>query len=159
MKLKIIAVGKIKEDFYRKAVAEYVKRLGAYEKPQIITVKEEKAPQSLSPAQEEQVKKKEGRALLAKVSPEDTVVLLDISGREMDSLDFSDYLKNAAMEGTGTLAFLIGGSLGTSEEVRRRANLRLSFSPMTFPHQLMQVILLEQIYRGYRIMENHPYHK
>lgn len=159
MKLKILTVGKIKEKFYRQAVAEYEKRLTSYVKTEILSVKEEKAPQSLSPAEEEQVRVKEGRALLGKVRDTDEVILLDIKGKKTDSIGFSKLLENYELTGTKTVVFIIGGSLGVSEEVRRRANRRLSFSDMTFPHELMQVILLEQIYRGYRIMRHHPYHK
>lgn len=152
-------VGKVKESYFRQGIEEYKKRLSSYVKCEIFSVKEEKAPQTLSLAEEEQVKEKEGKALLRQVNEKDEVVLLDIQGESMDSVKFSKILKNYGIQGTKNVIFIIGGSLGVSEEVRKRANRRISFSKMTFPHQMMQVILLEQIYRGYRIMENHPYHK
>lgn len=159
MKIQILVVGKVKESFFRQGIEEYKKRLSSYVKLDIQSVKEEKAPQSLSRAEEEQVKEKEGKALLRRVDEKDEVILLDIQGEHMDSMKFSKILKNYGITGTKNLIFIIGGSLGVSNEVRNRANRRISFSKMTFPHQLMQIILLEQIYRGYRIMENHPYHK
>ena len=152
-------MGKVREPFIQQGIKEYLKRLSSYVKLEMVQVKEEKAPQSLSPAEEEQVKTKEGLELLRRIGEDDEVVLLDLQGKEMDSVKFSKLLEKHSLQGTKHLIFIIGGSLGVSDEVRKRANLRVSFSKLTFPHQLMQVILLEQIYRGYRIMENHPYHK
>ena len=159
MKITVLAVGKVKEKFFREAIDEYKKRLSRYCRLEIIEVEDERAPESLSPAQEIQVKAREGEALLKKIPPKAWCIALAIDGRKMDSPGFSGELESLALAQKSHLVFLIGGSLGLSDEVLKRADERVSFSDMTFPHQLMRVILLEQIYRGFKISCNEPYHK
>ena len=163
MKLSILCVGKIKEAFYRDAVAEYSKRLSRYCRLEIIEVADEKTPEYASALMETQIRRKEGERLLARLDKEAKdgafVCALAIDGKQLDSVELSEKLKSLGTSGTSHIVFLIGGSLGMSEEVLRRADFKLSFSKMTFPHQLMRVILLEQIYRGFRIMNGEPYHK
>ena len=159
MKVTILAVGKIKEKFFRDAIDEYAKRLGRYCKFEIIEVADEKTPDSASEAQEEQIKLKEAERIISKINPDAYVITLEILGKEMNSVSFSDMLGQLGVEGKSQVVFVIGGSLGLHESVSKRADRKVSFSPMTFPHQLMRVILCEQIYRGFRIMNNEPYHK
>lgn len=159
MKITILCVGKCKEKYMQQAVAEYVKRLSRYVKMQIIEVPDEKTPEGASTRQEEQIKEKEGKRLLEKIRPEDEVVVLAIEGEQMKSEEFAHQINQYGICGKGNVVFVIGGSLGLSHEVMKRANQKLSFSKMTFPHQLMRVILLEQIYRAYRIIKKEPYHK
>lgn len=160
MDIKIIAVGKIKEKFYKEAIDEYLKRMQAYNKIEIIEVNDEQAPENLSEKEIEQVKEKEGERILGKIGDSDYVVSLEILGKQMDSVGFANFIENEMQEGFGrNLVFVIGGSNGLSKEISKRSNYKLSFSKMTFPHQLMRVILLEQIYRGFRIINGHPYHK
>lgn len=159
MKITILCVGKIKEDFYRKAIGEYTKRLSRYCKLEIIEVADEKTPDSASEAVEMQIKDKEGERLLKYIREDTYVIALAIDGRMLDSVQMSCSLENLGLTGKSNVAFVIGGSLGLSEKILKRADEKLSFSKMTFPHQLMRVILLEQIYRSYRIMHNEPYHK
>lgn len=158
MKITIACVGKIKEKFYRDAIDEYIKRLGRYTPVEIKEVADEKAPESLSPKQEEAVKYAEGQRLL-KVIKDSCLVILDIKGRKMDSIEFSHLLSKAMVEGKSHVTFVIGGSLGLSDEIKKMADYSISFSDMTFPHQLMRVVLLEQIYRANRIEKGEPYHK
>ena len=160
MDIEIIAVGKIKEKFYKDAISEYLKRMQAYNKVEIIEVADEMAAENLSEKELEQVKEKEGERILGKISKEDYVVSLEILGKQMDSIDFATLIENEMAEGFGrNLVFVIGGSNGLSKEVSQRSNKKLSFGKMTYPHQLMRVILTEQIYRAYRIINGHPYHK
>lgn len=159
MKITILCVGKCKEKYMQQAVAEYVKRLSRYVKMQIIEVPDEKTPEGASTRQEEQIKEKEGKRLLEKIRSEDEVVVLAIEGEQMKSEEFAHQINKYGICGKGNVVFVIGGSLGLSHEVMKRANQKLSFSKMTFPHQLMRVILLEQIYRAYRIIKKEPYHK
>lgn len=159
MKITIIAVGKIKEKFYTDAVAEYVKRLGKYCKPEIVEVADEKTPDKPSDIQIEQVRRTEAERILAKIKDNAYVCTLEIQGRKLDSLEFADFIENLGIQGKSHIQFVIGGSLGLHESVSRRADFKLSFSDMTFPHQLMRVILCEQIYRAYRIIQKEPYHK
>lgn len=159
MKITVLCAGKIKEDFYRKAIAEYEKRLSRYCKLEIIEVADEKTPDSASAAVEMQIKEKEGERLLKYIREDTYVIALAIEGRMLDSVQMSHSLEKLGLTGKSHVAFVIGGSLGLSEKILKRADEKLSFSRMTFPHQLMRVILLEQIYRSYRIMHNEPYHK
>jgi len=159
MNITIIAVGKLKERYLKEAVEEYSKRLSKYCKLDIIEVADEKAPENMSRAEEEAVKQKEGQAILKHVKNDTYVVALAIDGKMLSSEDFSQFINDLGIRGKSNIAFIIGGSLGLSDEVLRRADYKLSFSPMTFPHQLMRVILLEQIYRGYKIMRGEVYHK
>ncbi|MBB6214521.1 23S rRNA (pseudouridine1915-N3)-methyltransferase [Anaerosolibacter carboniphilus] len=159
MNITIIGVGKVKENFMVKAIDEYAKRLSRYCKLNIIEVSDEKAPENLSDKEMEQVKAAEGENILKHVKEGMYVIALDIQGKMLSSEELADKMEKLGLQGNSSVAFIIGGSLGLSNEVRKRADFRLSFSPMTFPHQLMRVILLEQIYRGFRIMKGEPYHK
>ncbi len=159
MKITIIAVGKLKEKFYRDAVAEYGKRLGRYCKLEIIQVEDEKTPDKAGEALGQLILKKEADRILKHIREDAFVVTLEIRGKEYDSEGFAGELERLAMQGVSHIQFVIGGSLGLHEEVCKKADRAVSFSKMTFPHQLMRVILLEQIYRGYRIINGEPYHK
>ena len=159
MKITLIAVGKIKERYFEDAIREYSKRLSRYCRLEIIQVADEKTPDGASEALEEQIKEKEGRRILDQIRGGAYVIALAVEGKQLDSLELAARMERLAVEGKSQLVFLIGGSLGLSKEVMRRADFALSFSAMTFPHQLMRVILLEQIYRSFRIRAGEPYHK
>ncbi len=159
MKITILCVGKLKESFFRDAVNEYKKRISRYVKLDIVEVADEKTPDGASEREEQMIRAKEGARLLQKIRSEDYVVELAIGGRSFDSLSFSRKIEAFGTNGGGNLIFVIGGSLGLAGEVSERADEAISFSELTFPHQLMRVILLEQIYRSYKIMKNEPYHK
>ena len=159
MKITILCVGKIKEKFYRDAIGEYSKRLSRYCKLQIIEVADEKTPESASAAMEEQIREKEGQRLLDRMTEDMHIIALAIQGKQMDSPAFSRHLEDLTVSGESHICFIIGGSLGLSPAVLGKADYLLSFSPMTFPHQLMRVILLEQVYRAFRIQRGEPYHK
>lgn len=159
MKITILCVGKLKEKFMRDAVNEYTKRLSRYVKLEVIEVADEKTPDHASLKEEELIREKEGERLLRHIKGDDHVIALAITGVQYDSVAFSRRLDGFGMSGKGHVVFVIGGSLGLSEQVLGRADEELSFSKMTFPHQLMRVILLEQIYRAYRIIRGEPYHK
>ena len=159
MKITIIAVGKIKEKFYRDAVAEYSKRLGKYCRLEIIEAEDEKTPDKAGEALENQIKEREALRILKYVREDAYVVALEIQGRKMDSVAFAEKLEKLATYGTSHIQFIIGGSLGLHGKILQRADERISFSDMTFPHQLARILLVEQIYRGYRIIYGEPYHK
>lgn len=159
MKISIITVGKLKEKYLKQGIEEYVKRLRNYAKVEVIEVRDEKAPETLSEAEMTAVKKKEGERLLAHVQPDMHVITLEIDGKMLNSEQLASKMNELAIYGKSKIAFVIGGSLGLSEAVQKRSNLALSFSKMTFPHQLMRLILLEQMYRAYRINRGEPYHK
>lgn len=159
MKIDIICVGKIKEAFYRDAVAEYAKRLSAYCDFRIIEVADEPAPEGVSAAESEKIKGREGERIISKLSDSAYVITLEIGGKPLSSEGFAEKLSGLMTGGVSHIQFVIGGSLGLSPKVSSRAGFRLSFSAMTFPHQLMRVILSEQIYRAFRIMRSEPYHK
>ena len=159
MRIRVLCVGKIKEKFYTEAIAEYAKRLSRYCRLEFTEVADEKTPDGASEAMERQIKEKEGERLLANIRDSDHVIALAIDGKKYDSVAFSQRLEKLGVDGISDIDFVIGGSLGLDERVLHRADEKLSFSDMTFPHQLMRVILLEQIYRGYRIMNHEPYHK
>ena len=159
MKITLIAVGKIKERYFEDAIREYSKRLSRYCRLEIIQVADEKTPDGASEALEEQIKEKEGRRILDQIREGAYVIALAVEGKQLDSLELAARMERLAVEGKSQLVFLIGGSLGLSKEVMRRADFALSFSAMTFPHQLMRVILLEQIYRSFRIRAGDQYHK
>ncbi|WP_214828894.1 23S rRNA (pseudouridine(1915)-N(3))-methyltransferase RlmH [Exiguobacterium algae] len=159
MNISIITVGKLKEKYLKQGIAEYTKRLSAYAKVQEIEVPDEKAPEHLSEADMLLVKQKEGERILAKLSPDTHVIALAIQGKQRTSEEFARELDQLATYGKSKIAFVIGGSLGLSDDVMKRANDTISFSKMTFPHQLMKLVLCEQIYRAYRINRNEPYHK
>ena len=155
MKITVIAVGKIKEKYFNAAIEEYVKRLGRYCRE----VADEKTPDGAGESLELQIKRKEGERILQKLPENAFVVALDIDGKALDSEELAAQMERWNVNGISHLVFLIGGSLGLAPEVLARADYRLSFSRMTFPHQLMRVILLEQIYRSFRIRNHEPYHK
>lgn len=159
MKITLIAVGKVKEKFYTEAVAEYGKRLSRYCKLEIVQVADEKTPDRAGALLERQIKDKEGERVLAKIPDGAYVAALAIEGEMLDSEELAEKINRLGIGGQSQIVFVIGGSLGLSEAVLRRADYRLSFSRMTFPHQLMRVILLEQVYRSYRIINGEPYHK
>lgn len=159
MNINIICVGKLKEKYLRDASAEYEKRLSRYCRVQIRELKEARLAENASPAEEESVKTEEGKSILKALSSSSFVIVLDIGGKELSSDQLAEKIGSLATTGESTVDFIIGGSLGLSEEVKKRADFRLSFSPMTFPHQLMRVILLEQIYRSFKILRKEPYHK
>lgn len=159
MNISIITVGKLKEKYLKQGIDEYLKRLSAYAKMDIIEVPDEKAPEELSETEMRQVKQKEGERILAKIHPDAHVIALAIEGKMKSSEELSDTLDKLATYGKSKIAFVIGGSLGLSQEVLQRADDKLSFSKMTFPHQLMKLILLEQVYRAFRINRGEPYHK
>lgn len=159
MKITILCVGKIKEKFYRDAIAEYAKRLSRYCKLEITEVADEKTPDGAGNTIEMQIKDKEGMRLLNKIKDDDYVIALAIDGKMKDSVELAKEIEQLGIRRKSSLTFVIGGSLGLSESVLKRADMKLSFSKMTFPHQLMRVILLEQIYRSYRIINQEPYHK
>ena len=159
MNIRILSVGKIKEKYLRYGMAEYTKRLGRYCQVSFSKVGDEKTPDGASEAQEEAIRKIEGERLLKQIKDSDYVIALALDGKMMDSPTLASHLEKLVVQGNSTIDFVIGGSLGLSDEVLRRADEKLCFSLMTFPHQLMQIILLEQIYRSYRIINHEPYHK
>ena len=159
MKITILCVGKIKEKFYTEAVLEYKKRLSRYCSLQIVEVSDEKTKEQASETEIEMVKNREGERILKAIRDDGYVIALAIEGRQYDSVELSDKIEQLGIRGISHVYFVIGGSLGLAEEVLKRADEKLSFSRMTFPHQLMRVILLEQVYRSYRIMNHEPYHK
>ncbi len=159
MNINILTVGKVKEKFFKQGIDEYTKRLSRYCKLTFIEVPDEKAPENLSETEIELVKGKEGESLLKHIKEGGYVIALEIKGKMLSSEELAEKMSHLAVTGNSLIYFVIGGSLGLSKEVVKRADFKLSFSPMTFPHQLMKVILLEQIYRGFRIIKGEPYHK
>ncbi|RAS74946.1 23S rRNA (pseudouridine(1915)-N(3))-methyltransferase RlmH [Priestia endophytica] len=159
MNISIITVGKLKEKYLKQGINEYLKRLSAYAKVEVVELPDEKAPENLSEVEMEQVKGKEGERILSKIPQDTHVIALAIEGKMKSSEQLADDLDKLATYGKSKIAFVIGGSLGLSSDVMKRANDTLSFSKMTFPHQLMRLILVEQIYRGFRINRGEPYHK
>lgn len=159
MKITVITVGKMKEKYLRDAVAEYSKRLGAYCKLEIIEVADEKTPDHAGEAQERMILAKEAQRILRYIKEDAFVITLEIGGKQLSSEELAAKIDRLGVQGTGHLFFIIGGSIGLGKEVLDRSDFALSFSRMTFPHQLMRVILLEQIYRSFRIIQGAPYHK
>ncbi|MDP4553007.1 23S rRNA (pseudouridine(1915)-N(3))-methyltransferase RlmH [Alkalihalobacillus macyae] len=159
MNISIVTVGKLKEKYLKQGIAEYTKRLGPFAKVEVIEVSDEKAPENLSETEMIQVKKAEGDRILGKISPDAHVIALAIDGKMKTSAQLAHDLDQLATYGKSKVAFVIGGSLGLSEDVLKRANDTLSFSKMTFPHQLMRLVLVEQIYRAFKINRGEPYHK
>lgn len=159
MKITVIAVGKIKEKYFTGAIEEYAKRLGRYCRLELIEVADEKTPDGAGEALELQIKEKEGERILQKIPDGAYVIVLAIDGKMLDSEELAAQMERWNVGGISHMAFVIGGSLGLAPAVLRRADFKLSFSKMTFPHQLMRVILLEQIYRSFRIRNHEPYHK
>lgn len=159
MKINIVCVGKVKEKFFTAAIEEYSKRLSRYCSLKIIELQDEKTPDNASDTVNDLIKRKEGERILSNIKDDSYVIALAIEGKMLDSVELSHKIEDLGIQGKSDISFVIGGSLGLSKEVLDRADFKLSFSKMTFPHQLMRVILLEQIYRSYRIMKNEPYHK
>ena len=159
MKITVITVGKIKEKYLKDAVAEYSKRLSKYCKWEIIEVADEKTPDNASEAVEDSIRSKEAERILKYVKDDAYVITLEIGGKQLSSEELADKIDKIGVQGTSHIIFIIGGSIGLGKEVLNKSNYALSFSKMTFPHQLMRVILLEQVYRSYRIISNEPYHK
>lgn len=159
MNIKIFTVGKLKEKYFKQGIAEYIKRLGAYAKVSIIEVADEKSPDHLTETEIDQVKKTEGERLLSKISDEQYLIALAIKGRQLTSEAFAKQINDLATYGHSNISFVIGGSHGLSDNVLNRADFQLSFSAFTFPHQLMRLILVEQIYRAFKINHGEPYHK
>ncbi|ASB91508.1 23S rRNA (pseudouridine(1915)-N(3))-methyltransferase RlmH [Bacillus sonorensis] len=159
MNISIVAIGKLKEKYLKQGIDEYIKRLSAYAKVDIIELPDEKAPENLSEQDMKIVKDKEGERILSKISPDAHVIALAIEGKMKSSEELADNMDRLATYGKSKVTFVIGGSLGLSDAVLKRADEKLSFSRMTFPHQLMRLILLEQVYRAFRINRGEPYHK
>lgn len=159
MNITIVSVGKLKEKYLKMGIDEYVKRLGGYAKMDVIEVPDEKAPEQLSEAEMEIVKKKEGERILSKINPDTYVIALAINGKMKTSEQMAADLESLMTYGKSKIAFVIGGSLGLHDDVLKRADEKQSFGKMTLPHQLMKLVLVEQIYRSFRIMKGEPYHK
>ena len=159
MKITLITVGKIKEKYLKDAIAEYSKRLSRYCKLEIIEVADEKTPDQASETVEENIRNKEGERILKHIRDDMYVITLEIGGKMLSSEELAQKIETLGVQGESSIAFGIGGSIGLGKEVLKRSDYALSFSKMTFPHQLMRVILLEQVYRSYRIMNGEPYHK
>lgn len=159
MKISVLTVGKIKEKYFRDAIAEYEKRLSRYCKLELVEVTDEKTKENASENEENLIKEKEAQRILKYVKDDAYVILLAINGKQLDSVEFGQKIEQLGVSGISHIQFIIGGSLGTAKCLSNRADFEISFSKMTFPHQLMRVVLLEQIYRGYRIVSGEPYHK
>lgn len=159
MNIRIVCVGKLKEKYLKEACDEYVKRLTKYCRLDIIELKEAKLPENASLADEEKVKIDEGKAILSKLFEKEYVITLAVLGKQLSSIELAEKISNLGVSGNADIAFVIGGSLGLSEEVSKRSNFSLSFSKLTFPHQMMRVLVLEQIYRAFKIARNENYHK
>ena len=159
MKITLITVGKIKEKYLKDAIAEYSKRLSRYCKLEIIEVADEKTPDQASETVEENIRSKEGERILKHIRDDMYVITLEIGGKMLSSEELAQKIETLGIQGESSIAFVIGGSIGLGKEVLKRSDFALSFSKMTFPHQLMRVILLEQVYRSYRIINGAPYHK
>ena len=159
MNIKIIAVGKIKEKYIKDGIDEFTKRLSRYGKLEIIEVNDEKAPENLSKKEIENIKEREGLKIISKIPQNSFIISLEIKGKTLSSEELSKKMESLMIDGVNDITFIIGGSLGLSKEVSEMSNFKLSFSKMTFPHQMMRLILLEQIYRGFRIIKGEPYHK
>jgi len=159
MNITIVSVGKIKEKFLKAAIDEYSKRLGRYCKLNIIEVPDEKTPDNASEKEEEIIKQKEGELILKKIKDTSFVIALDLKGNHITSEELAKKFSTLSVQGKSNITFVIGGSLGIAETVLKRANYKLCFSKMTFPHQLFRVMLLEQVYRAFRINSGEPYHK
>lgn len=159
MNIKIICVGKLKEKFLKEGIGEFQKRIKTYANLEIVEVKDEACPENSSKLEMEKIKEVEGERILSKISKGAYVIALDIGGKALTSEDFAKKIEDLSVEGISSIDFIIGGSLGLSEGVKNKSDYRLSFSKFTFPHGLMRLILVEQVYRAFRIINNHPYHK
>ncbi|WP_165212584.1 23S rRNA (pseudouridine(1915)-N(3))-methyltransferase RlmH [Streptococcus tangpeifui] len=159
MKIKLITVGKLKEKYLKEGIAEYAKRLGRFAKFEMTELADEKTPDKASLAQKQQIMEKEAGRIMSKIADRDFVIVLAIEGQEWSSEEFAKKLADVALRGFSDITFIIGGSLGLSPQVKKRANLLMSFGRLTLPHQLMRLVLVEQIYRAFMIQEGSPYHK
>ena len=159
MKISILCVGKIKEKYLRDAIDEYKKRISRFATVEILELSDEKIPDNASKAQMDIVLKKEGDKIMEKISPQDYLVTLCVEGKNLSSEELAQEVSDICLKGNSTITFVIGGSLGIRDDIKKLSKLRLSFSRMTFPHQLMRVILLEQVYRSFKINANEEYHK
>lgn len=159
MNIKLITVGKLKEKYLKEGIAEYTKRLSRFCKFQVVELIDEKTPENASEAQNNQIMAKEGERIQAKIGSRDYVIVLVIEGKQFPSEEFSQKLEAVAVNGYSDITFIIGGSLGLSKEIKQRANLKMSFGLLTLPHQLMRLVLIEQIYRAFMIQQGSPYHK
>lgn len=159
MNIKIICVGKLKEKYLKMAQDEYLKRLGSYAKVEVIEIKDEDIKENFSESEVELAKEKEGAGILSKIKDRDIVFTLEIEGKQRTSEEFASELEDMMVHGNSDVAFVIGGSCGMSKEVMARSDRKISFSKMTFPHQIIRINLLEQIYRAFKIIKNEPYHK
>ena len=159
MNITVVCIGKLKEKYWTDAVNEYMKRLSAYCSIKIDELKEARLPDNASPAEEEAVKEAEGKEILKHINKDDYVITLEIKGNAVTSEQLADKVKALGLDGRSNIVFVIGGSLGLSAAVSQRSDYKLSFSKMTFPHQMMRVILLEQVYRAFKINRNEKYHK
>ena len=159
MKIKIVTVGKLKEKYLRDGIAEYSKRLSRFANLEMIELADEKTPDRASDSENQKILELEGTRILSKIGDRDFVIVLAIEGKSLSSEEFSKQLEQAPINGFSTLTFVIGGSLGLSPQVKKRANLSISFGRLTLPHQLMRLVLVEQIYRAFTIQQGSPYHK
>jgi 23S rRNA (pseudouridine1915-N3)-methyltransferase len=159
MNIKIITVGKLKEAYLKDGIAEYAKRLQRFGKIQLIEVADEKTPDKASDAQNQQIMAKEAQRIQEKIGERDYVVVLAIEGKQFPSETFAEKLNDVAVQGYSDITFIIGGSLGLAPEIKQRAQLKMSFGQLTLPHQLMRLVLIEQIYRAFMIQQGSPYHK
>ena len=159
MKIKIVTVGKLKEKYLRDGIAEYSKRLSRFANLEMIELTDEKTPDRASDSENQKILELEGTRILSKIGDRDFVIVLAIEGKTLSSEEFSKQLEQAPINGFSTLTFVIGGSLGLSPQVKKRANLSISFGRLTLPHQLMRLVLVEQIYRAFTIQQGSPYHK
>lgn len=156
IKIKVLCVGKIKENYLNEGISEYLKRLSGYCNIEIVEVKDEKITNNNS---EEKIKEIETQRIIEKINDKDYVILLDIKGKQLDSVELSNKMEQLIDKGIGNFTFVIGGSLGITEKIKSRADYLLSFSKMTFTHQMMRLLILEQLYRSFKIMKNETYHK
>lgn len=159
MKIKVVTVGKLKEKYLKDGIAEYSKRISRFAKLEMIELADEKTPDRASESENQKILEIEGQRILSKVGDRDFVIVLAIEGKTFSSEEFSKQLEEASIKGFSTLTFVIGGSLGLAQDVKNRANLSVSFGRLTFPHQLMRLVLVEQIYRAFTIQQGSPYHK
>lgn len=159
MKIKVVTVGKLKEKYLKDGIAEYSKRISRFAKLEMIELADEKTPDRASESENQKILEIEGQKILSKVGDRDFVIVLAIEGKTLSSEEFSKRLEEASIKGFSTLTFIIGGSLGLAQDVKNRANLSVSFGRLTLPHQLMRLVLVEQIYRAFTIQQGSPYHK
>ncbi|MBR1846709.1 MAG: 23S rRNA (pseudouridine(1915)-N(3))-methyltransferase RlmH [Bacilli bacterium] len=159
MKITVFCIGFLKESYWKEAVSEYQKRLGNYVALDIVEIGDLPCPEKASPKEMDEIKRKEGQKILSKLKSSDYLIALDLKGKQYDSISFAHHIEEKLVQGGASLSFVIGGSLGLSEELLKRANESVCFGLPTFPHQLARVMLLEQLYRSFRILRNEPYHK